>query len=246
VAEFVYPPVIRTALGLFRALGLKLDVQGAEHVPATGGAVLASTHVSYLDFIFVGLGAHPKRLVRFMAKKQVFDHPVSGPLMRGMHHIPVDRKAGAAAYDEALRALKEGELIGVFPEATINRAFDVKTLKTGAARLALESGTPLIPVAIWGTQRIWTKGRPRNFRKRGVPVTIVVGEPIPVAPGDDLVQVTERLHDRLRVMLTHAQDTYPDAPEGPDDAWWLPARLGGTAPTVEESRRMDAEDFENR
>lgn len=246
MAEIVYPPVIRTALAAFKLLGLKLDIQGAENIPDEGGAVLASTHVSYIDFIFVGLGAHPKRrLVRFMAKRQVFDHPVGGPLMRGMHHIPVDRKAGAAAYDEALRALKEGELIGVFPEATINRAFDVKTLKTGAARFALETGTPLIPVTVWGTQRIWTKGRPRNFRERGIPITIRVGEPIPVAPGDDLVLVTERLRERLREMLTAVQDEYPDRDKG-GGKFWQPHRLGGTAPTVEESRRMDAEDYDNR
>jgi 1-acyl-sn-glycerol-3-phosphate acyltransferase len=247
VAEYVYPPVIRAALGTFKLLGLKIDVQGAEHIPDEAGGVLASTHVSYIDFIFVGLGAHPKRrLVRFMAKKQVFDHRIGGPLMRGMHHIPVDRKAGAAAYDEALRALKEGELIGVFPEATINRAFDVKELKTGAARMALETGVPLIPVAIWGTQRIWTKGRPRNFRRRGIPITIRVGEPIPVSPGDDLVLVTQRLSERLREMLTAIQDEYPDKPLDEKDSWWQPHRLGGTAPTVEESRRMDAEDYENR
>jgi 1-acyl-sn-glycerol-3-phosphate acyltransferase len=112
--------------------------------------------------------------------------------------------------------------------------------------MAIETGTPLIPVAIWGTQRIWTKGRPRNLRRRGIPVTIVVGEPIPVAPGDDLALVTQRLHDRLREMLTHAQDEYPDKPAGEQDNWWQPARLGGGAPTVEESRRMDAEDYENR
>jgi 1-acyl-sn-glycerol-3-phosphate acyltransferase len=247
VAEYVYPPVIRTALVAFKLLGLKIDVQGAEHIPDESGGVLASTHVSYIDFIFVGLSAHPKRrLVRFMAKKQVFDHAVGGPLMRGMHHIPVDRKAGAAAYDEALRALKEGELIGVFPEATINRAFDVKELKTGAARMALETGTPLIPVAIWGTQRIWTKGRPRNFRRRGIPITIRVGEPIPVGPGDDLALVTQRLSERLHEMLTSIQDEYPDKPRGEADLWWQPHRLGGTAPTVEESRRMDAEDYDNR
>ena len=246
MAEIVYPPVIRTALALFRLLGLKLSVEGAENIPDEGGAVLASTHVSYIDFIFVGLGAHPKRrLVRFMAKKQVFDHGIGGPLMRGMHHIPVDRKAGAAAYDDALRALKEGELVGVFPEATINRAFDVKDLKTGAARMALETGVPLIPVSIWGTQRIWTKGRPRNFRRRGIPITIAVGEPIPVSPGDDLNRVTERLQERLRAMLTRIQDEYPDRADG-KGAWWQPARLGGSAPTVEESRRMDAEDYDNR
>jgi 1-acyl-sn-glycerol-3-phosphate acyltransferase len=247
VAETVYPPIIRTALVLFKALNLKIDIQGAENIPDEGGAVLGSTHVSYIDFIFVGLGAHPKRrLVRFMAKKQVFDHPVSGPLMRGMHHIPVDRKAGAAAYDEALRALKEGELIGVFPEATINRAFDVKELKTGAARMALETGVPLIPVAIWGTQRIWTKGRPRNLRRRGIPITISVGEPIPVNPGDDLLLVTQRLRERLRELLTKAQDEYPDRPKSEQENWWLPHRLGGGAPTVEESRAMDARDYDNR
>ena len=100
-----------------------------------------------------------KRLVRFMAKKAVFDHKISGPLMRGMHHIPVDRKAGAGAYDEALAALRAGEVVGVFPEATISQSFEVKQLKTGAARMALAAGVPIVPVTIWGTQRLWTKGQ---------------------------------------------------------------------------------------
>jgi 1-acyl-sn-glycerol-3-phosphate acyltransferase len=117
VREWVYPPVIRTALTLFRLLGIRFDMRGIDNVPASGGAVFASNHVSYLDFMFVGLPAHRanRRLVRFMAKKAVFDHRVSGPLMRGMHHIPVDRKAGAAAYRHALDALRGGEIIGVFP-----------------------------------------------------------------------------------------------------------------------------------
>src|SRR5690348_11914269 len=143
--EWVYPPVIRAALTLFRVLRVRFDLRGLDNVPAEGGAVLASNHVSYLDFMFVGLPAHRgrRRLVRFMAKKAVFDHKVSGPLMRGMHHIPVDRKAGAGAYDEALRALKAGEVIGVFPEATISQSFEVKGLKTGAARMALAAGVPI-------------------------------------------------------------------------------------------------------
>src|SRR3954464_7747255 len=106
--EIVYPPVIGIAKTMFRALDLKIQVEGAEHIPATGGAVLASNHVSYLDFIFCGFGAVPaKRLVRFMAKKSVFDHRISGPLMRGMRHIPVDRDAGAAAFHAAETALKD-------------------------------------------------------------------------------------------------------------------------------------------
>lgn len=247
MADLVYPPVIRTALLGFRAMGLKLTVTGSENVPRTGGAVLASTHVSYLDFIFVGLGARAsRRLVRFMAKRQVFAHPVSGPLMRGMHHISVDRQAGASSYDEALRAIRSGEVVGVFPEATISRSFTVKNLKTGAARMAIETGAPLIPMTVWGTQRIWTKGRPRNFRQRGVPVSIVVGEPIDVRPSDDPVKITAVLSERLQELLDQAQRAYPARPAGPDDTWWLPVSMGGSAPTPEDARAMDAAESHRR
>jgi 1-acyl-sn-glycerol-3-phosphate acyltransferase len=247
MAELVYPPVIRMAQLGFKAMGLKLTVTGSENVPRTGGAVLASTHVSYLDFIFVGLGAHEsRRLVRFMAKRQVFAHKVSGPLMRGMHHISVDRKAGAASYDEALRAIREGEVVGVFPEATISRSFTVKHLKTGAARMAIETGAPLIPMTVWGTQRIWTKGQPRHFRQRGVPVSIIVGEPIDVQSSDDPVKLTAVLAERLQELFEQAQRTYPAQPSGPDDRWWLPRSLGGSAPTPEEARKMDAAESHRR
>src|SRR5881397_2242559 len=110
--ERTYPAVIRLALGLFRALDFRIDLGGAHHIPASGGAVIAANHVSYFDFMLVGYAARPHRLVRFMAKKSVFDHRVSGPLMRGMHHIPVDRSAGASAYTAAVDALRAGELVG--------------------------------------------------------------------------------------------------------------------------------------
>jgi 1-acyl-sn-glycerol-3-phosphate acyltransferase len=247
MADIVYPPVIRTALLGFRAMGLELTVTGSENVPRSGGAVLASTHISYLDFIFVGLGARAsRRLVRFMAKRQVFAHPVSGPLMRGMHHISVDRQAGAASYDEALSAIRAGEVVGVFPEATISRSFTVKHLKTGAARMAIETGAPLIPMTVWGTHRIWTKGRPRNFRQRGVPVSILIGKPIDVSPTDDPAKVTAVLAERLQELLDEAQRRYPAKPSGPDDTWWLPVSMGGSAPTPEEAREMDAAESHRR
>ena len=123
VTELVYQPVIAAARVAFRLWGLRFDIVGSEHIPQTGGAVLASNHVSYLDFIFVGLTAQPShRLVRFMAKESVFSHKIAGPLMRGMKHVPVDRSSGAAAFDSALAALGSGEVIGVFPEATISRS----------------------------------------------------------------------------------------------------------------------------
>jgi 1-acyl-sn-glycerol-3-phosphate acyltransferase len=229
--EIVYPPVIGAVKTMFRLLDLRIQVAGAEHIPRTGGAVLASNHVSYLDFVFCGLGAQPAdRLVRFMAKKEVFDHRVSGPLMRGMHHIPVDRKAGTAAFREATDALKAGEVVGVFPEATISESFTVKELKSGAARLARSAKVPLIPMAVWGPHRLWTKGRPRTLTKRHVPVTISIGAPIEIVKGASPDEITAELHSRLSALLDAAQRAYPEQPSGPDDTWWLPVHLGGTAP----------------
>ncbi|WFE31771.1 lysophospholipid acyltransferase family protein [Micromonospora sp. WMMD975] len=238
--ELVYPPVITAAKTMFRALDLRLDVRGSEHVPATGGAVLASNHVSYLDFIFCGYGAHKsRRLVRFMAKDSVFRHRISGPLMRGMKHIPVNRAAGAGSYSAAVGALRRGEVVGVFPEATISRSFTVKDLKNGAARMAQEAGVPLLPVALWGTQRLWTKGRPRTLTRRHTPITILVGEPIDPATHPDSAALTAELRTRLSALVDRAQREYPEQPAGPDDAWWLPAHLGGGAPTPEQAAELD-------
>ncbi len=123
-----YRGIIRLCLVVFRLFRFHFDVRGAEHVPATGGAIICSNHVSFFDFTFLGLGALPQhRLVRFMAKSAVFDHWFSGRFMRAMQHIPVDRKAGTAAFDLAVRALKDGEVVGVFPEATISTASPSRT-----------------------------------------------------------------------------------------------------------------------
>ncbi len=239
MAEPVYAPVVVAAKGLFKALDLRLEVRGSENVPRTGGAVLASNHVSYLDFIFAGLGAHPSgRYVRFMAKDAIWRNPVAGPLMRGMKHIPVDRDAGAESFRVALDAVRQGEVVGIFPEATISRSFELKDFKSGAPRLAMDGGVPLIPTVLWGTQRMMTKGRPRDF-SRGKAVTILVGTPIEVPPGSDLDAMNVHLHKVMAAMLQEAITTYPQRPTGPDDTWWVPATHGGTAPTLQEATRMD-------
>ncbi|GAA0619433.1 lysophospholipid acyltransferase family protein [Sporichthya brevicatena] len=239
--ERVYPPVIAAAHVWFRAMGVTVTVDGAHHVPRTGPVVLASNHVSYLDFIFAGWGARPsKRLTRFMAKEAVFTHKISGPLMRGMKHIPVDRDAGMGSFREALRALKAGEVVGVFPEATISRSFTVKEIKSGAVRMAMASKAPLVPVAVWGGQRLWTKGRPRRLLQRKVPILVYIGEPLTPQRGDDPEAATVELRRRMQDLLDRAQRDYPDRPAGPDDRWWLPAHLGGTAPTPEEAAALDA------
>lgn len=237
-----YRWVIRLALIVFRLFRFRLDVRGSEHVPAEGGAIVCSNHVSFLDFTFLGLAALPRhRLVRFMAKASVFSNRYSGPFMRAMQHIPVDRKAGSAAFEAAVRALKDGQVIGVFPEATISSSFTLKDLKAGAARMAVDAGVPILPAAVWGGQRIFTKGHAVVLR-RGVAVTVLIGEPIVPEPGEKVQAVLRRTRAAMQALLDEAQRTYPDQPSGDDDRWWLPVHLGGTAPTREEADRRDATD----
>jgi 1-acyl-sn-glycerol-3-phosphate acyltransferase len=240
MAELVYPPVLLAAKTMFRVLDNRLRIEGTEHIPATGGAVIACNHVSYLDFIYCGLGALPaKRLVRFMAKKEIFENKIAGPLMRGMHHISVDRDAGMASFREGIAKLKEGEIVGVFPEATISRSFTVKDIKSGAVRMATAAKVPIIPMAVWGTQRLWTKGRPRTLTKRHVPISVLVGEPIVPAPGENRDLLTKELHTRMAALVDRAQTEYPEAPSSEEDKWWLPAHLGGTAPTAAAAADLD-------
>ena len=235
-----YRIIDRVVLLLFKAFGFRFDIRGSEHVPLSGGAIISSNHVSFFDFMFLGLGALPRyRLVRFMAKAAVFHHWFSGPFMRAMQHIPVDRKAGTAAFESAVRALKDGEVVGIFPEATISSSFTVKDLKAGVARMAVDAGVPIIPAAVWGGQRIATKGHKVQWR-RGVPVTVILGEPLVQEPGERPQALLRRTKAAMEALLDEAQRTYPDQPAGPDDRWWLPAHLGGTAPTPEAAAADDA------
>lgn len=239
--EPVYRAAIIAGRGLFGFWRLKPTVEGAEHLPETGGAVLAMTHFGYLDFALVEwvTWLTNRRRVRFMAKKSVFDKPVVGALMRGMRHISVDMSAGAAAYATAVEALRRGELIGVFPEAGVSASFTVRDLKTGAVRLAAEAGVPVIPVAVWGGHRLMTKRRKIGFFERfGVPVSFAIGAPITVASDADARESTNDLRATLQALVSGLQERYPVAGAG---HWWQPRALGGSAPTPDEAAEADAE-----
>ncbi len=230
----------RTAAGLFRALDLRIDVVGQEHVPATGGAVVVLNHTGFLDFSLAGLPfwREQGRFVRFMAKQEVFTHRATGPLMRAMGHIPVDRSAGLAAFRLAVEALRAGELVGIFPEATISRSFCLKEFKSGAVRMARSAGVPLLPMTLWGSQRVWTKGRkPTLGAARHIPISMTIGAPLQPGRGRaadaTLIEVMNKLLDETRAR-------YPEAPG--DDPWWMPAHLGGTAPTPERAAELDAQE----
>ncbi len=242
--EPAYATCILLARTIWRLQGLKITVSGAENLPTSGGAVVAINHTGYLDFTFAGLPAYQQglgRKVRFMAKQEVFDSKVTGPIMRSLRHIPVDRQDGAASYESAVRNLKDGELVGVYPEATISRSFEIKECKSGAARMAVEAGVPIVPHIVWGAQRVWTKGHPKNMLRPKVPITVLVGEPI--APTLAVEELKVVLHSRMQHLLERAQEQYGPHPAG---EFWVPHRLGGGAPSLAEAARLDAEEAAER
>jgi 1-acyl-sn-glycerol-3-phosphate acyltransferase len=220
-------------IAILRAARWRIEVEGLEHVPRDGGAVLAFNHHSYVDFVMVAWG--PVRLlgrpVRFLAKREVWEHPVIGRAARWLGAVPVDRGRAAArtaALDEAVAALAAGELVVVAPEQTISRSFELLPLRTGAARMAQRAGVPIVPVAGWGTQRVATKGQPVRLRTR-LPVLVRFTPPLWVGVDDDPLDATEELRRRLERAVHAAQEAYPDG--APVGASWVPARLGGAAPT---------------
>jgi 1-acyl-sn-glycerol-3-phosphate acyltransferase len=242
--EPVYGTVIQLARLIWRVQGLRISVTGVENVPTSGGAVIAINHTGYLDFTFAGLPAYEQglgRKVRFMAKQEVFDNKITGPLMRSLRHIPVNRQDGAASYEAAVRNLKDGELVGVYPEATISRSFEIKEFKTGATRMAVEAGVPIVPHVVWGAQRIWTKDHPNKLWRPKVPITVLVGEPI--EPTLDALELRGLLHSRMQHLLERAQERYGAHPAG---EFWVPHRLGGGAPSLAAAARLEVEEAAER
>jgi 1-acyl-sn-glycerol-3-phosphate acyltransferase len=242
VLDITYPPVIAAAKTWFRLEGMKFQISGAENIPKKGGGLIASNHIGYIDWIFNGFAAEKQgRVVRFMAKKEAFEGPV-GAIMRSFHHIPVDRADGEGSLRHAIDYCRAGELVGIYPEATISRSFEVKEFKTGAARIAAEAGVPLIPMAIWGTQLFKTKDHPSDMWGRGKTISISVGQPIDVT-GEDPMAETALLRSAIADLL---EKTIADYPLDPDGQWWAPKRLGGLAPTPAEAKQMDVEEYAAR
>lgn len=229
----------------WRALGLDVRSRGHEHIPRRGPAILASNHVGYLDFCFVALAApDPRRRVRFVARHDIFDKPVVGWALRRLRQIPVDVHGDPTpALAEAERRLSDGEVVGMHPEGTISPSFVPRAGRTGTVRLALRTGAPIVPVAVWGSQRLLTKGRDVRLR-RGVAVVVCYGEPY-LPETEAPVAATRDLMARITALVEVAQAEYPQAPE-PGDEWWLPAHLGGTAPTPREAEERIHRQTEQR
>ncbi len=217
------------------ATGTRITFHGEENIPDRGGAVIAINHTSYVDFLPAALAVHRRhRRLRFMIKAEMQQVKVVNFLIKHTRTIPVDRGAGADAYAVAVRRLREGELVGVYPEATISRSFELKDFKTGAARMAMEAKVPIVPVIVWGAHRIWTKDHPRQIGRKKLPVTVQVGAPLWAA--EDIASTNAALRESMNTLLRQAQQRYPHTP----GAYWVPRRLGGGAPTLAEAAQIEA------
>lgn len=208
-------------------------------VPGTG-AVVAITHFGYLDFAFAELllWRHNKAQMRFLITQGAADHWFAGPAVSAAGHVVVGYDTGAHAYDAAVQKLREGEYIAILPEAGVSRSFEVRECKTGAVRMAAEAGVPIIPVSVWGAHRIMTRHHGFSpLRAWRAPVRVHVGEPITPAPGLDVPAATKALRQALQRGIDAGIADFPLRPE--PGAWWMPAALGGGAPTEAERQRLD-------
>ena len=237
-------PVYRTleiiANTLVRAQALDLHFTGIQNIPETGGVVLCINHTGYVDFIPAALGVQRAgRRTRFLIKSEVMDVAIMRFLVNHTKTVPVDRSRGADAYRAALERLRDDHVVAVYPEATISRSFELKEFKSGAVRMAAEAGVPIVPAIVWGAHRQWTKGGPRNMGRRRIPVHVRYGLPFTVDPAEKPERETLRLHEVMDSMLHEVQDAYGPHPAG---EFWVPARLGGSAPTPQEAAVIEADE----
>jgi putative phosphoserine phosphatase/1-acylglycerol-3-phosphate O-acyltransferase len=201
---------------------INFDVEGLENVPADGGVILAPNHRSYIDPIVVAhVADRLGRPARFLAKKEVTDTPVFGHLIKSLGTIRVDRGSGSdTPLMEAARVLRAGELVALFPQGTIPRgdAFFQPELKGryGAVRLAVESGAPIVPVGLWGSERVWPRHTKLPYLMNVAdPPTVQVRIGTPFEPrSDDPAAATEdlmaRIVDLLPPQARHYQAPTPE------------------------------------
>lgn len=194
-----------------RLLGRQLLVEGAQQVPTRGPAIVACNHISYADPIVLGMAVERRgRAIRYLAKRELFGNPLLKPLLLGTQQIPVDRQGdGAASFADAERAIASGAVVGIFPEATIPRKDRPPPLpKTGAARLALGTGAPLVPAGTWGGQQI--SGKDTAWVRYGARMAVCFAPPLEPEPAESPGHLTTRLMREIAALTAQARTLVDD------------------------------------
>lgn len=229
-ASLTYRIVAALVFGAMRLCRWRIHIRGVEHLPRTGGFVIAANHQSAIDAFIVAKAAYRlrKQPVYILVKHSLFTLPIVGRMFRASGNIPVDRSRGADAYAKARQVLADGGIILVFPEQTISPSFDLLKFKGGAVRLAADTSVPLIPAASFGSHRFQTLGRRPKLLFR-LPVCVAYAPALPIDPDVPAEETVNRLHDTVHGLYDTLMRSYPGGL--PAGAWWVPARLGGGAPT---------------
>lgn len=191
--------IVRAILNFFFFVIFGLKVEGRENVPKTGAIIVAPNHKSYWDPPVVGV-AFNTRIIHYMAKEELFKNPFFGWLIRQFGTFPVKRgSVDRAAVRQAIKEIKEGNPLGIFPEGTRIKREGLGRFHTGMASLALMTGTPVIPVAVLGTM---------DLPRKNAPLAVLIGKPIEVQkqrPTDE--KVTE-LNDIVKAEIQKLMDDY--------------------------------------
>ncbi len=193
-------------------------IEGMEHMPRRGPAIIAFNHIAYLDPLaaaYIVDRAH--RRPRFLAKSELLEDKRIAWILRGAKQIPVKRGSATApmALDNALDALDRGEVIVIFPEGTITTDPDLNPMepKTGLARLALASKAPVIPAAVWGTANIWPKGYDKHWKPLQ-DICVAIGPEISLDgdPGspEDWHRAMDTVMDHIARLVARLRPAIPD------------------------------------
>jgi 1-acyl-sn-glycerol-3-phosphate acyltransferase len=194
-------PVVAPLLRLL----FRVRVSGVEHIPARGATVVAFNHVSSLDgpVLAIVLGRRVRRPARFLVAAEFFSRRLHGWVLRTFEQIPIRRgERDMAALGAAMQALREGSVIAIAPEGSVNpQPEDLQRIRGGFARLALPLGAPIVPVGVWGTQQRWPRAGLRWWPPTRPRLAIAVGPPL-LPDGDVTNEVdVEALKERLRGRL---------------------------------------------
>ena len=191
--------IVRAILNFvfFTCLGLK--VEGRENIPDTGAIIVAPNHKSYWDPPVIGVAFH-NRVIHYMAKEELFKNPIFGWVIRQFGTFPVKRgTVDRTAVRQAVRELKSGNPLGIFPEGTRIRREGLGRFHSGMASLALMTGTPVIPVAVLGSM---------DLPKRNGPLAVLVGKPIEVEKERPTDEKVAELNERVKGEIQRLMDDY--------------------------------------
>jgi 1-acyl-sn-glycerol-3-phosphate acyltransferase len=199
-----------------------------EHIPATGGVILVPNHVSHADPL---ISAHfiydAGRWPQFLGKASIFKVPVIGRLLRAVRQIPVERGTvdAARSVDALIAGIKDGGALIIYPEGTTTKEPDLWPMrgKTGAARVALATGAPIVPIAMWGPEKIFDPRTKKLSLRPRIPVIVVAGSPVDVSRWAGAAPTSAILHEMTDAIMLRLRDMLAEIRGGTPPPLWSPS-----------------------